>query len=168
MVGFPEGPEFNRYLGQWIEAPTDDDCPLGGKQAYKPALSIDPETGSVLASHFRTYHTPVRDQADFINAYAAATRIADDISERTGETVFPYSTFYIFFEQYSHIIGTTQEILGLGFAAVLAMSSLLLGSWRAGTIVTTVVGLTVLSIIGVMGIWGIRCVDKFCRDHSDV
>lgn len=156
MAGFPEGGEFERYLGQWLESPTNDECPLGGREAYKSALSIDSATGMVSASHFRTYHTPLRTQADFINAYAAARRVADDISTRIGETIFPYSKFYIFFEQYATIVGTTQEILGLGFAAVLGISTLLLGSWRAGSIVTTVVGLTVLSVIGVMSIWGIR------------
>lgn len=162
MRGLPEGEEFNKYLSQWLDAPTDDECPLGGKTAYRPALSINEDTGAVLASHFRTYHTPLRNQDDFINAYSAAHRIADDLSARTGSHVFPYSQFYVFFEQYAHIVGTTQEILGLGLAAALLITSLLLGSWRAGTIVTAVVGLTVLSIMGVMGIWGIRLV----RLHS--
>lgn len=156
MDGFPEGESFNRYLSQWLEAPTDDSCPLGGKQAYKPALSLDADTGEVVASHFRTYHSPLRDQADFIHSFHAAHRIADDITEHTGQAIFPYSKFYIFFEQYAYIVGTTQEILGLGLAVVLVMSSLLLGSWRTGTIVTAVVGLTVMDIIGVMSAWGIR------------
>lgn len=158
MSGLPQGEEFSRYLAQWLDSPTDDDCPLGGKTAYRPALSLDEETGAVLASHFRTYHTPLRSQDDFIHAFTAAHRIADDLSKRTGGRVFPYSQFYVFFEQYAHVVGTTQEILGLGLAASLLMTSVLLGSWRAGTIVTTVVGLAVLSIMGVMGIWGIRYV----------
>jgi Niemann-Pick C1 protein len=155
MEGFPEGESFNRYLLEWLESPADDSCPLGGRQAYKPALSIDPAS-VVTASHFRTYHTPLRDQADYIHAFDAAYRIAGDLSKRTNQKIFPYSKFYIFFEQYAHIVGTMQEILGLGLAVVLIMTSLLLGSWRAGTIVTAVVGLTILSIIGVMSVWGIR------------
>lgn len=161
MRGLPEGAEFNRYLAQWLVSPTDDACPLGGQTAYGTALSLDSSAnGSVVASHFRTYHTPLRTQADFIHAYASAHRIADDLSERTGVRVFPYSVFYVFFEQYAHIVGTTQEILGLGLAAVLAITSVLLGSARVGTIVTAVVGLTVLSIMGVMGIWGVRYVSS--------
>ena len=35
------------------------------------------------------------------------------------------------------------------------MTSILLGSWRTGTIVTGVVALTVTSVMGVMGVWGI-------------
>lgn len=156
MSGLPEGREFNRYLAQWLNSPTDDGCPLGGKSTYQTALSIDGDTGAVLASHIRTYHTPLRDQSDYIYAYTAAHRIADDLSARTAARVVPYSPFYIFFEQYGHITGTAQEVLGLGLAAVLLITTVLLGSWRAGTIVTGVVGLAVLSIMGVMGVWGIR------------
>lgn len=156
MSGFPEGDEFNRYLVQWLGSPTDDDCPLGGKSTYQTALSIDGDSREVLASYIRTYHTPLRDQPDYIHAYAAAHRIADDLSAHTGMRILPYSPFHVFFEQYAHITGITQEILGLGLAGVLLITSLLLGSWRVGTIVTAVVGLAVLSIMGVMGVWGIR------------
>ena len=156
MSGFPEGDGFNRYLAQWLNSTTDDDCPLGGKSTYQTALSIDDDTGTVLASYISTYHTPLRDQQDHIHAYAAAHRIAENLSDHTGIRVVPYSPFYVFFEQYGHIPGITQEILGLGLAAVLLITSLLLGSWRVGTIVTAVVALSVLSIMGVMGGWDIR------------
>lgn len=97
MEGLPEGPEFLRYLNQWLVSPTDESCPLGGKAGYSSALSLD--NTSVVESHFRTYHTPLKTQADFINAMAAAQRVADDLSKRTGGEVFPYSLFYVFFSQ---------------------------------------------------------------------
>lgn len=97
MNGLPEGEEFMRYLDQWLISPTDESCPLGGKAAYSTALKV--EDGSVALSHFRTYHTPLKTQDDFINAMAAAQRIAKDISKRTGSTVYPYSLFYVFFDQ---------------------------------------------------------------------
>ncbi|KAG8881788.1 hypothetical protein FRB97_009123 [Tulasnella sp. 331] len=155
LAGMPEGEEFMWYLGQWLKSPTDENCPLGGKASYGSALAISDDKSEVQASHFRTFHTPLKTQSDFINAFAAANRIAEDISRRTGTTVFPYSLFYVFFEQYGHIISITQEILGLGLASVLLVTSLLLGSWRTGTIVTIVVALTVVNVMGVMGVWGI-------------
>jgi len=153
MRGLPEGEEFMRYLQQWLISPTDENCPLGGSAAYSSAISIVDD--QVRASHFRTFHKPLKGQADFINAFASASRIAEDISRTTGTTVFPYSLFYVFFEQYMHIIAITQEILGLGLAAVLLVTAVLLGSWRTGTIVTGVVALTVVNVMGVMGAWGI-------------
>lgn len=82
-------------LNHWLESPTDESCPLGGKAGYSSALKLD--ESSVKMSHFRTFHTPLKTQADFIEAYAAVNRIAADLSKRTGGEVFPYSLFYVFF-----------------------------------------------------------------------
>lgn len=101
MEGLPEGKEFMKYLQHWLESPTDENCPLGGKSSYGNALSIASDNSSVVASHFRTYHTPLKTQSDFINALAAARRIADDLEARTGAKVYPYSLFYVFFDQVS-------------------------------------------------------------------
>lgn len=97
MDGLPEGEEFNRYLKQWLISPTDETCPLGGKAGYSSALKLN--GSAVELSHFRTYHTPLKKQSDFINAFAAAQRVAADLSTRIGAEVFPYSLFYVFFDQ---------------------------------------------------------------------
>ena len=156
MVGLPEGEEFMRYLDRWLISPTNEDCPLAGKASFGTAVALDQAGTSVVASHFRTSHTPLRSQADFIHSFEAAHRIADEISDHIGYKVFPYSLHYVFFDQYAHIVAITEEILGLGLAAVLVVTALLLGSWRAGSIVTGVVALTVLNVMGVMAVWGIN------------
>ncbi|KAJ3539302.1 hypothetical protein NM688_g6381 [Phlebia brevispora] len=155
MDGLPEGDEFMKYLRQWLVSPTTSDCQLAGEAAFGTALSLNANGTEVLASHFRTSHTPLKSQADYINSFHAAHRIADEISQDTGLEVFPYSLHYVFFDQYAHIIAITERILGLGLAAVLIVTALLLGSWRTGTIVTVVVALTVVNVMGVMGVWGI-------------
>ncbi|KAF9040634.1 patched family-domain-containing protein [Panaeolus papilionaceus] len=155
MRGLPEGPEFIHYFKQWLESPTTEDCPIAGKAGFHSAISLTKDESDIAASHFRTFHPPLKNQQDFIDAFAAAHRIADEISENTGATVFPYSLFYVFFDQYAHIVAITQEVLGLGLASVLIVTALFLGSWRTGTIVTSVVALTVLSVMGVMSVWGI-------------
>ena len=155
MVGLPEGEEFMRYLNQWLISPTNEDCPLAGKASFGTAVALDQAGTSVVASHFRTFHSPLRSQADFIHSFEAAHRIADEISDYTGVKVFPYSLHYVFFDQYAHIITITEEILGLGLVAVLVVTALFLGSWRSGCIVTGVVALTVLNVMGVMAVWGI-------------
>lgn len=153
MVGFPEGEDFMRYLRHWLESPTDEDCPLGGQATYSSSISL--RDGEVAASHMRTFHSPLKTQADFVNAFNAAHRTAEEISQRTGLKVFSYSYIDIYFDQYAHIVAISQEILGLGLAAILVITSLLLGSWRAGTIVTGVVALIVLNVMGTMGVWNI-------------
>lgn len=155
MSGLPEGDEFMRYLKQWLVSPTTEECPLAGKASFGTALAITPDDSEIVASHFRTFHTPLKSQADFINSFEAAHRIANDISEKTGVSVFPYSLHYVFFDQYAHIIGITQEVLGIGLGAVLIVTAFMLGSWRTSFIVTGVVALTVTSVMGVMPIWDI-------------
>ncbi|KAI0347172.1 multidrug efflux transporter AcrB transmembrane domain-containing protein [Trametopsis cervina] len=155
MNGLPEGEEFMRYLNQWLISPTTEDCPLAGRASFGTALSLNDDRTDVVASHFRTSHSPLKSQHDYINSYQAAHRVAGEISEKTGLDVFPYSLHYVFFDQYSHIIAITEQILGLGLAAVLLVTALLLGSWRTGIIVTGAVGLTVITVMGVMGVWGI-------------
>ncbi|KAJ7904273.1 patched family-domain-containing protein [Mycena olivaceomarginata] len=156
MDGLPEDEEFMWYLNQWLISPTTESCPVAGKSSFGTALAISEDGGQVAASHFRTFHSPLKTQEDFINAFAAAHRVADDISRQTGATVFPYSVFYVYFDQYAHIVAITQEVLGFGLAAVLLVTALMLGSWRTGTIVTSVVALTVVSVMGVMAVWDIR------------
>jgi Niemann-Pick C1 protein len=63
--------------------------------------------------------------------------------------------FYVFFDQYAHIVAITQYVLGLGLGAVLVVTALFLGSWRTGTIVTGVVALTVVTVMGTMAPFGI-------------
>ncbi|KAJ6510044.1 patched family-domain-containing protein [Mycena vitilis] len=155
MDGLPEDEEFMWYLKQWLISPTTESCPVAGKSSFGAALSLSEDGDQVVASHFRTFHAPLKTQSDFINAFAAAHRVAEDISSRTGSSVFPYSLFYVFFDQYAHIVAITQEVLGFGLAAVLLVTALMLGSWRTGTIVTSVVALTVVTVMGVMAVWGI-------------
>jgi len=155
MDGLPENEEFMRYLKQWLASPTTAECSLAGKTAFGDALSFAADSSKVEASHFRTFHKPLKSQNDFINALAAAHRIADEISQETGAEVFPYSIFYVFFDQYAHTVAITQEVLGLGLGSVLFVTAILLGSWRTATIVTGVVAMTVVSVMGVMPIWGI-------------
>ena len=144
-----------KYVKQWLISPTTSDCQLAGEAAFGTALSFSPDGESIVASHFRTSHTPLKSQEDYINSFHAAHQIADAISEETGLDVFPYSLHYVFFDQYAHIIAITERILGLGLGAVLVVTALMLGSWRTGIIVTAVVALTVVNVMGVMGVWGI-------------
>ena len=156
MNGLPEGAEFIKYLQQWLVSPTTEECPLAGKSSYGAALALKEDGSGVEASHFRTFHSPLRTQADFINSMEAAHRISEELSAKTGVSIFPYSLHYVYFDQYLRIVGITKELLGLGLASVLMVTALLLGSWRTGLIVTGVVGLTIVSVMGMMGAWGIN------------
>lgn len=155
LYGMPEGKEFIHYASEWIKSKTDAECPNGGQAAYSNALVIDKEHITIPASHFRTSHTPLRSQHDFIQSYAAARRISNSISERHGVDVFPYSKFYIFFDQYATIIQLTSTLLLCAVVAVFVLASLLLGSLLTGLVVSVTVIMIVVDIIGVMALFGV-------------
>ncbi|GFF47563.1 niemann-Pick type C-related protein 1 [Aspergillus udagawae] len=155
LYGMPTGKEFVHYLEKWIEAPTDASCPLGGKAPYSNALVIDSKHVMTNASHFRTSHTPLRSQDDFIKAYISARRIADGISKEHGIDVFPYSKPYIFFDQYISIVQLTGTLLGCAVAIIFAITSIILGSVATGAVVTATVVMIVVDIIGSMAVAGV-------------
>ena len=157
LSGMPEGEEFIHYLTKWLHSPTNKDCPFGGAAPYSTALVIDPSTQppSIPVSHFRTSHIPLRSQSDFISAYASARRIADTVSEDQGIKVFPYSKFYIFFDQYSSIIHLTGTLIGSTLAIIFVLSSALLGSIATGLVVTLTVAMIVADIVGTMALFGV-------------
>ena len=154
LYGMPEGEEFVNYLEKWIHSPTNADCSLGGAAPYSTALVINPSDTDlpVPASHFRTSHTPLRSQDDFIAAYASARRIASTISEDQGIDVFPYSKFYIFFDQYGSIKSLTGTLLGTALACILVLTTILLGSPLTGLAVTLTVAMIVVDVLGIMAL----------------
>ena len=151
----PEGKEFIHYLKKWIDSPTNGDCPFGGKAPYSTALVLDPDRLTIPANHFRTSHTPLRSQDDFIAAYASARRIARSISSAEGIDIFPYSKFYIFFDQYATIIKLTGTLLGSALAIIFVITSVLLGSILTGIVVTLTVVMIVVDVIGTMALTGV-------------
>ncbi|KAI9598766.1 patched family-domain-containing protein [Syncephalis fuscata] len=155
LHGMPQDDEFLRYLDHWLASVPDEQCPLAGAAAYKDAITIDHDAKTVIASHFRTFHTPVRSQSDYIEAYRSAQRIADNISQDIGQPVFPYSVFYLFFAQYIDIVPLTVKLLGIAILIIGIVTWLLLASFSTALIVMTCVIMIVIDVVGVMSLWGV-------------
>ncbi|KAK6354993.1 hypothetical protein TWF696_004119 [Orbilia brochopaga] len=155
LYGMPEGDEFLKYLDFWLDAPVGEDCVYGGKAQYKHAVNPDFERKTIKASHFRSAHTKLASQKDFIESFTAARRIAAAISDRIGAEVFPYSSFYIFFDQYTTIVSLTQQLLAGAIISTFFVSSILLGSFMTGLAVAITVTMIVVDIVGVMAVWGV-------------
>eukprot|EP01133_Synstelium_polycarpum_P009861 gene9861-11524_t len=91
--GRPIPSEFVEYLPDFLAYINTYNCPLAGL-AYQSDTHIVNKT--IVASRFDGYHTILKTQQDFINAMKSAYWIAD----HSDLEVFPYSVFYVFFEQY--------------------------------------------------------------------
>ncbi|KAK3680795.1 niemann-Pick type C-related protein 1 [Vermiconidia calcicola] len=156
MRGLPKGEEFTYYVQRWLNALPSEDCPIAGKAGYGDAVVVDYNHTTIAASHFRTAHTPLTSQEDFINAYAAARRIAKEINDNNDDIeVFPYSKFYIFFDQYASIVDLSTALVGTALAFILLIVSVLLGSLATGIVVTFTVAMIVVDIVGTMALAGV-------------
>jgi Niemann-Pick C1 protein len=98
----------------------------------------------VKASAFRTYHTPLNHQDDFINALSAARAFAAKASAELGLRIYPYSVFHIFFEQYLNVTRDALLLVGLPCLAVFLLAWAFTGSlWGSGILLLMLASLLV-------------------------
>lgn len=155
LHGMPQGEEFIEYLSKWIATNPNDECAIAGKAAYGDAVVIDAKDMTIPASHFRSSHTPLKSQADFIDAYASARRIADTISDDLNIRVFPYSKFYVFFDQYASIVRLAVALLGSALALIWLVTAIFLGSIQTGLVITATVLMILIDVMGAMVVAGV-------------
>ncbi|VDK24039.1 unnamed protein product [Taenia asiatica] len=135
----------------------------------------------VLTSHFAAHHTVLRSTEDFIEAIGKAREIADIFGPRWANesalvakstttfskltskprgpqpnSVFPYSVFYVFYEQYVNILHETVVQMSMGLSAVCIITWVMLGLDFIATL-NVVVGVAsiALSVAAMMVLWDI-------------
>ncbi|RLM65939.1 Niemann-Pick C1 protein-like [Panicum miliaceum] len=144
--GRPSTTQFKDKLPWFLDALPSSDCSKGGKGAYSTSLDLSGyESGIIQASAFRTYHTPLNKQTDYVNSMRAARDFSSKMSEDLQMEIFPYSVFYIFFEQY----------LGVWKTAIMNIC-VCLGYLWASAIILIVLAMIVLDLMGVMAMLGIQ------------
>lgn len=79
-----------------------------------------------------SYHTTLTTSYDFTTALREARKITDDVKEMLEEkgidsAFFPYSIFYVFYEQYLTIWYDTLFSLSLSLLAIFVVTFLLTG-----------------------------------------
>ena len=153
----------------WLNAsPKLGLCALAGKAAYGTSLSIKTDSqGHDYVNSFvlRTYHQTLRTQADFIEAYRQARHISKVIMEKSLnmdgsdesdiQAVFPYSVFYVFFEQYEQIVSMAMKIIISALFGAAVMIFMLTGSLMAVVSVVLTVLLVIVDLVGLMAMWNI-------------
>lgn len=106
---------FNQFVPHFLADVPDIGCGKGGHAAYSQAVRVNPVDHSVGASYFMGYHTVLKTSSDYFEALRSARAVAHNITRTIqarlrmeGESeervqqieVFPYSVFYVFYEQY--------------------------------------------------------------------
>ena len=151
----PPSDTFVPYLKYFLKDNPSEKCPTAGHAGYRNSLKLNDNFTEVTSSVFRTYHTILRTAGDFIEAYRSALTLSKQISRNIGAEVFPYSIFYIFYDQYLDISMQTASSLLLATAAVFVSAVLILGNFYAGLCIALFVGMVSVNIMGAMVILGI-------------
>ncbi|GFR76672.1 niemann-Pick C1 protein, partial [Elysia marginata] len=163
--GRPVGDSFNKYAPWFLKDNPNINCAKGGHAAYGPGVELVNTTQKgerVGATYFMTYHTILKDSHDFIEALKSARRISDDMTHSLSSTgqskkVFPYSVFYVFYEQYLTIVENAFLNIAYCLAAILFITFVLLGFdlYSAVIVVLTII-MIIVDITGMMYLWGIQ------------
>ncbi|EDV22560.1 uncharacterized protein TRIADDRAFT_28666, partial [Trichoplax adhaerens] len=152
----PTGKEFIKYLPWFLEDVPGKICAKGGHAAYGSAIKFTRDKKNISATYFMTYHNILRTSKDYIYALKMARTIAKNISSVINARVFPYSIFYVFYEQYLTMIRDTFLSLGVSLGSILLVTFLLLGlNIGAAIIVTMTVAMIVIDLMAMMFFWRI-------------
>lgn len=156
-AGRPSTGQFKEKLPWFLKALPSADCSKGGVGAYSNSVELTGyESGIITASEFRTYHTPLNKQSDFINSMKAARMFASQLSESLQMTIFPYSVSYIFFEQYLDIWRITVISLVLALGAVFAVCLFITSSFWLSSIIILVLAMIVVDMLGLMSFMNVQ------------
>ncbi|KAJ4891157.1 Patched family protein [Raphanus sativus] len=153
----PSTVQFREKLPWFLSALPSADCAKGGHGAYSTSVDLQGyKNGIIQASSFRTYHTPLNKQADFVNSMRAAQEFSSKVSRSLKMEIYPYSVFYMFFEQYLDIWKTALINLSIAIAAVFAVCLIITCSFWSSAIILLVIAMLIIDLLGVMAVFHIQ------------
>ncbi|CAJ1973140.1 unnamed protein product [Sphenostylis stenocarpa] len=153
----PSTMQFREKLPWFLSSLPSADCAKGGHGAYTSSVELKGYSNSIIpASSFRTYHTPLNKQIDYVNSMRAAREFSSRVSDSLKIEIFPYSVFYMFFEQYLHIWKTALVNLGIAIGAVFIVCLVITSSLWSSSIILLVLAMIVVDLMGVMTILNIQ------------
>ena len=172
----PEPELFQRTIDMFLNQNPGEHCPKAGHGAFADAVNHEAITGSldtrlnmslryeVKSSNMMAFHTILRNSLDYYSALERARELTDSITasintNRTAEqrvTVFPYSVFYVFYEQYLTMWEDTLFSLGISLGSIFVVTFLMMGlDLTSATIVLFTVLLILVNLGAFMFWWNI-------------
>lgn len=121
----------------------DGECPKGGHAAYSQAVNYkfvdkNKTLAQIGATYYQGYHTVLKTSYDYYSALREARNIAANLTEtinrnlreegkNTTVNVFPYSVFYVFYEQYLTMWPDTLKSMGISVLSIFIVTFVLMG-----------------------------------------
>jgi Niemann-Pick C1 protein len=158
MTSRPNATEFGDFIWKFKNTNPSTACSSGGHAAFGDAIKLTEDNKTVITSYIMTYHNQLQDSPEFINALKRARQLAENVTAIMGNgTVFPYSVFYVYYEQYLTIIHDMLLNIGVALGAVFLVSFLLTGfNLWAAVIILGFISSIILHMLGSMAVLGIN------------
>ncbi|EPZ34489.1 Patched domain-containing protein [Rozella allomycis CSF55] len=155
-----KGEKFLSYLSQFLNQVPDESCPSAGRAAYSSSIVPDYNKTTIVASNFRTYFNVLKTQNDFIQAMKSANAMTEIIKRHNKVNdepidIYPYSIFFIFFEQYLTVVQTALTVLSIVTAIIFVFSFLLLQSLSLAILITLMIISILVHLGAIMSVWDI-------------
>ena len=171
----PSEHDFGKYLSFFLRDNPDDSCAKAGHAAYAGAMRThqDPQTNLTYAdtSYFMAYHSILKTSSDYYEALRSARKISGNIThmlqgrlmsqgvpfeEALQVEVFPYSVFYVFYEQYLTMWPDTLQSMGISVLAIFIVTFLLMCfDIHSSLVVVITITMIVVNLGGNMYYWNI-------------
>ncbi|XP_055643175.1 NPC intracellular cholesterol transporter 1 isoform X2 [Toxorhynchites rutilus septentrionalis] len=171
----PNETSFRRYVSFFLQDNPDENCAKAGHAAYGNAVNLKTAPNSMYsdvgASYFMAYHTILKTSSDYYEAMRSARKVSANITSTIhaqlrldGRSevdvqqvdVFPYSVFYVFYEQYLTMWPDTLKSMGISVLAIFIVTYLLMGfDIHSSLVVVITITMIVINIGGLMFHWNI-------------
>ncbi|CAB0034871.1 unnamed protein product [Trichogramma brassicae] len=167
----PNETDFGKYVSFFLQDNPDPSCVKGGHAAYGQGVNyhLNPQNhlSEVDASYFMAYHTILKSSYDYYESMRQARAISANITQMINANlkklkyeqeveVFPYSVFYVFYEQYLTMWPDTLQSIGISLLAIFLVTFFLMGLDIFSSIVVIItITMIVVNIGGLMYWWHI-------------
>ncbi|EYU30271.1 hypothetical protein MIMGU_mgv1a000352mg [Erythranthe guttata] len=139
----PSTAQFKEKLPWFLSALPSADCAKAGNGTYTGNVELKGfEDGIIHASAFRTYHTPLNKQADYVNSMRAAREFSSRMSESL--------------QQYLNIWKTAMINLAIAIGAVFVVCLVITCSFWTSAIILLVLTMIVVDLLGIMALLNIQ------------
>ncbi|XP_064073679.1 NPC intracellular cholesterol transporter 1 isoform X2 [Vanessa tameamea] len=165
----PSSTDFQHYVPFFLQDNPGFSCAKGGHAAYSHAVNyVNNRTHTRIgATYYQGYHTVLKTSADYYSALRAARSVAANLSETLNRNlreagknstvnVFPYSVFYVFYEQYLTMWPDTLKSMGISVLSIFIVTFILMGfDLFSALVVVITITMIVVNLGGLMYWWGI-------------
>ncbi|XP_053611074.1 NPC intracellular cholesterol transporter 1 isoform X2 [Plodia interpunctella] len=166
----PAPADFRRYVPFFLRDNPNAGCAKGGHAAYSHAVNykqISSNVSKVGATYYQGYHTVLKTSYDYYSALRGARSVAANLTDtlnrnlreegkNTTVNVFPYSVFYVFYEQYLTMWPDTLKSMGISVLSIFIVTFFLMGfDLFSALVVVITITMIVVNLGGLMYWWGV-------------